>query len=109
MSKSQEPKKEVQLRDTRDQFVSYSNLASVTMTPEEAILTFGMRDVDSPNTGTTIAKLYISPAHAKRLAAALARIVQGYEETFGEIAADPIDRLSKGARQKLGIPETKEE
>jgi hypothetical protein len=97
--KKDTPKKSVQ--DSPSELVFYSNIASVSLTPEEAILHFGQRDSEDPNKGEGVAKVYLSLPHAKRLASVLAKGLSRHEEVFGEIIADPEKRLSPEILKKI--------
>ena len=97
--------KEVGITDDPKQLVAYANIATASSTAEEFILHFGLRNPDDPNVGIGVAKVYLSLPHAKRLALALAQVVKGYEETFGEIATDPLSRLTPEARSRIEVKE----
>jgi len=62
----------------------YSNQMVVTHTKEEFIVDFLMV---SPPAGTVTARVVLSPAHARRVVAALSENVRKYEEVFGAIPA----------------------
>ncbi len=93
--------KTVSMKDSPNKFVCYSNIVGVNISAEEATLIFGLRDEGNPQEATMIAKLYISPSHAKRLAATLVKIVKSYEDMFGELAVDPEERLRPEFRAKI--------
>ncbi len=93
--------KRVSMKESPNQFVGYSNVVAVNISAEETILLFGLREHQNPDQANSVAKLYISPAHAKRLAKTLAGVIETYEETFGEIIADPLERMSPEARAKI--------
>lgn len=63
---------------------TYSNLAQIAHTKEEFVIDFMNL---MPPQGIVNARIYISPGHAKRLAAALADNVRRYEEQFGKLEA----------------------
>jgi len=60
----------------------YANMAQIAHTKEEFVLDF--MNIMPPQ-GVMSARVYVSPAHAKRLAHALADNVKKYEEQFGKI------------------------
>ena len=62
----------------------YSNAMQVTHTKEEFALDF-MSMI--PPQGLLNARIIVSPAHMKRIIAALAENLRGYEASFGEVVA----------------------
>ena len=84
-----------------DEITAYANIVAIMFGPDEVILHFGLRNADDPNKGIGVAKIFINPAHAKRLTAALSGALQQVESIFGEINADPISKLSPDQLQKL--------
>ncbi len=68
----------------------YSNNMLVAHTREEFIIDWLMT---APNGSSLVSRVIVSPAHCKRILAALADNVQKYERQFGEIvpagALDP--------------------
>ncbi len=60
----------------------YSNLVQVAHTKEEFVLDFMSM---MPPQGIVNARVYLAPAHVKRLATALHDNVKKYEEQFGKI------------------------
>ena len=83
--------------------IFYSNYTAVTMTPDEVIFRFAGRDLEDPAKALEVARLIVSPGHAKRVLAVLANIVRIYETNFGEIVADPLQRLTPEGRKNLGV------
>ena len=88
-----------------EQPVFYVNVCSVSITPEEAILQFGLRALEDPSQANGVAAVYMSLAHAKRLAEALSQTLQRYEKVFGEIITDPTTLLPQEMREQLGVSE----
>ena len=67
---------------------TYANNMMVAHTQEEFILDFILL---TPPSGTVNARVIVSPAQAKRIAAVLADNISKYESNFGEIVtAQPI-------------------
>ena len=64
----------------------FSNFAQVGSTPDAFVLDFSF--VQGP-TGWLLARLMLSPQHAKRLSMALAETIAKFEERFGKIDAGP--------------------
>ena len=60
----------------------YANLAQIAHTKEEFVIDFMIM---MPPQGIVNARVYLSPAHAKRLANALLDNVKKYEEQFGKL------------------------
>ena len=67
----------------------YSNLAAIRHTREEFLFDFAFVFPDGP-IGKLIARLIVSPAHAKRFMEALESNVRRYEEAFGPIVPADI-------------------
>lgn len=84
----------------------YSNYTAVTMTPDEVIFRFGGRDLEDASKALEVARLVVSPAHAKRLLGVLANIIKIYETNFGQLFADPLQRLTPEGRKNLGIDDS---
>ncbi len=62
----------------------YSNLAFINFTPAEIVLDFAQILPRTPR-GSLLARVIMSPIHAKLLHAALGQNLAGYERQFGEI------------------------
>ncbi len=60
----------------------YANLAQIAHTKEEFVIDFMSM---MPPQGIVAARVYLSPAHTKRLANALLDNVKKYEEQFGKV------------------------
>lgn len=86
--------------------IFYSNYTAVTMTPDEIIFRFAGRDLEDAAKALEVARIVVSPAHAKRLLTVLANIIKIYETNFGELVADPLQRLTPEGRKNLGIEES---
>jgi hypothetical protein len=67
----------------------YSNLAAIRHSREEFIFDFAFIFPDGPM-GKLVARIILSPAHAKRFAEALESNLKRYEETFGPIVPADI-------------------
>ena len=96
-----------EITDTPGEPLFYSNFATIRSTPEEILIHFGLR-TDEPSKGVGVAKAVLSLAHAKRLAGALARVIETYEKSFGSIQEDISKRLTPEGRKLLGIPDKEE-
>jgi len=84
----------------------YANVVMVLMGPEEVVLRFGLRTDEDPLKGIGFAKIYLSPAHAKRLVTALKNGIEQVEGMFGEIAENPIPKLTTEQLQQLQQDQT---
>ncbi|MBU1039321.1 DUF3467 domain-containing protein [Patescibacteria group bacterium] len=60
----------------------YANMAQIAHTKEEFVIDFLNL---MPPQGIVAARVYLNPAHAKRLAAALTENIKKHEEQFGKI------------------------
>lgn len=63
---------------------TYSNLAAIRHSREEFIFDFAFIFPDGP-LGKLVARVILSPAHAKRFSEALQENIKRYEEMFGPI------------------------
>lgn len=97
------------ISDNSEQKVSYSDVAAIRATAEEIIFHFGLRQEDNPSSGKGVAKIYVSPAHAKRIANALVSSIKRYEEMFGAIEADFEKRLAPEILEQLKKAKTKQQ
>jgi hypothetical protein len=62
----------------------YANVAAIRHSREEFIFDFAFLFPDGP-AGKLVARLILSPAHAKRFLEALASNVQGFEASYGPL------------------------
>ncbi len=71
------------LNDVPSIFMTYANLCNITVTPEEVILHFGIRDIEKAakgiNEGTGVAKVFLGLDHAKRFHEALGKTLEGHQ------------------------------
>ncbi|MBC7364382.1 MAG: DUF3467 domain-containing protein [Candidatus Aminicenantes bacterium] len=84
---SQDSQKEKKLDIKVDENVAtgqYSNLAAIRHSREEFIFDFAFVFPDGPM-GKLVARIILSPAHAKRFSEALLENLRRYEEMFGPI------------------------
>lgn len=91
----------VDIQKGPDEITTYANIVGIMFGPDEVILHFGLRNIDDPNKGTGVAKIYLNSAHAKRLMAALGAAVQKIESIFGEINANPVSKMTAEQLKKL--------
>jgi len=94
----------MEIEHSSDEFVTYSNVGSVSINLEEAILHFALGGPANPQKALGVARIYLSLPHVKRFAHSLLQAIQRYEEVMGEIPADPMASLTPEVREKLGIP-----
>jgi hypothetical protein len=95
-----EHKGEVKIKDSPNEFTTYSDIGGVTMTPEELIFHFGLRSQENPGEANGVVKVYVALAHAKRIALILAQLITQYEETFGEIDTQRAKRLAEVLKRR---------
>lgn len=91
--------------DTPNDFVFYSNVTSVQVSPEEIVVQFGLIKPSNPARSASVARAYMTPSHAKRLMVLLAGMVEQYESAFGPIITNHEDRFTPEARKRLGVSE----
>lgn len=90
MEQNQPQKQELQIKiHDNDAKGSYSNMMQVLHTKEEFILDFFL---NAPPQAMLASRIIMSPAHAKRMAAALAENIKRYEQSFGPVKeSDPAE------------------
>jgi hypothetical protein len=76
--------KKIAIEIPKDVPVHYANLAFITHTPAEMVLDFAQFLPRAPK-GQVVARVIMSPVHAKLLQMALAQNIATYERKFGEI------------------------
>jgi hypothetical protein len=79
----------------------YANIVMVVVSPEEVIFHFGLRDEEDPFKGIGVAKVYLGPAHAKRLMNALKNGIEQVESIFGKINENPVEKLTPEQLEQL--------
>ena len=83
----------------------YANVAVISHTPAEMIMDFAQVLPRTPR-GKVVARVIMSPMHAKMLHAALAQNIANYERQFGEIR---IPHSTSLADQLFRFPQQGEE
>lgn len=102
-------KDDVVFTSSPDTYTGYANIARTMLTPEEAIFSFGLRDPEDPAKAVTLATIYMSLPHLKRLSASLPQLIAQHESIFGEIPADADARLTEYGKKYLANAQKKEE
>lgn len=85
----------------------YSNMVQIGHTQEEFILDF--LNIFPP-AGSAVARVMVSPAHAKRLASALVENIKKYEEQFGEVklnVGQAVPTINTTSDHKFGFDTNK--
>jgi hypothetical protein len=77
-------KKKISIEIPADLQAQYANLAFITHTPAEMVLDFA-QFLPRTAKGKVVARVIMSPMHAKMFQAALAQNISNYERQFGEI------------------------
>jgi hypothetical protein len=78
------PAKRIGIEIPKELEAVYSNVAFISHTPAELILDFAQVLPRMPK-GSIVARVIMSPMHAKMLQRALAQNIANYEKQFGEI------------------------
>jgi hypothetical protein len=87
--------------DTKGLTTTYANFCRFHATPEELILDFGLNTSTEPNPKEPVkltTRLVINYYTAKRLSAALQRVVQEHEKAYGKLELDFRKRTQPGKR-----------
>lgn len=97
-SQPQQPKPESQQRISvdlpKDLTAVYANMAFISHTPAELVLDFAQVLPRSPR-GRVMARVIMSPIHAKMLHSALTQNLANYEKKYGEIKLPQGPNLAK--------------
>jgi hypothetical protein len=89
MADPQKPQQQVQIKaDEKELTGQYSNLVVVHHNAEEFTLNFVYLFPTVPQ-GKMVARMIVSPTHAKRLMRALQENISRYEEQFGQLREGP--------------------
>lgn len=81
--------------------VIFSNGASIVFSSEDVAFLFGVRDPEAPGEVHTMARVYLTPAHAKRFCYALQQQLARFEDVFGQIDPDPVGSLPEEKRRAI--------
>lgn len=92
---------EVVIKENPNEFSAYANINAISVTPEEVVFNFGVRDVNNPNEAKSVAKIYLSLPHAKRIALVLTEVLTNYERMFGEILPEAHMRLTEEGLKRV--------
>lgn len=94
MTQNQPSGQQVQIKaDDKKLAGSYANMMQVSHTREEFVLDF----VNVlPPSGQLVSRILVSPAHAKRILAALEENIKKYESQFKKIEGADADKPSFG-------------
>lgn len=89
-----------------DRQVVYCNVFSVAMSPFDLIFDFGYKSPEQMRSKTTefevVARVAMSPSHAKTMVTILQGLVSRYEETFGAIPTPPLPASDTGTPTEGG-------
>ena len=76
-------------------YETYANLFSVTGSPEEVTLDFGLFRPERKHAARLKARVFLNYYNAKRLITGLTQTVRRYEQTYGTIETDVRKRMRK--------------
>ncbi len=94
MAQEQNKAQQVQIKANDEKLAgSYANMMQVSHTREEFVLDFVNL---LPPSGQLVSRVLISPAHAKRIVAALTDNIKKYESQFQKIADEGEEKPSFG-------------
>ncbi len=93
MSKKENKQKKVEIKMDEDTAMGkYSNICSLSHTPEEFVVDYIFMPPNSPQ-AKIVSRILMSPGHAKRLQLALNDNIKKYEKKFGKIS--PSEKMDK--------------
>ena len=75
-------------RDPAEITTVFSNFLSVTSTPEEVFLEFGIRDREDPNEVRVTHAIIVTPTHAQRIVKTIEKNLEGWRQRFEEFAKE---------------------
>ena len=94
MSQDKAPGQQIQIKaDDKKLAGSYANMMQVSHTREEFVLDFVNL---LPPSGQLVSRILVSPAHAKRIMAALEDNIKKYEAQFAKIEGADHDKPAFG-------------
>ncbi len=94
MAQNKAPGQPVQIKASDEKLAGkYANMMQVSHTREEFVLDFVNL---IPPSGQLVSRVLISPAHAKRIVAALTDNIKKYETQFQKIAEEGADKPNFG-------------
>ena len=94
MAQEQKQGQQVQIKASDEKLAgSYANMMQVSHTREEFVLDFVNL---LPPSGQLVSRILLSPAHAKRILAALEDNIKKYEAQFNKIEGADSDKPSFG-------------
>ncbi len=78
---------------------AYVNVMDVTMGPFDVVIDFGFKGPEQSRRGSAdydiVARIAMSPGHAKSMLPLLARMIADYEQQVGPIPAPGFDDMAK--------------
>ncbi|MDA3792889.1 MAG: DUF3467 domain-containing protein [Elusimicrobia bacterium] len=93
MTAKPDNKKQVEIKmDEETAMGKYSNVCSLSHTPEEFVMDYIFIPPKSPQ-AKVVSRILMSPGHAKRLQMALSDNIKKYEKKFGKIS--PSEKMDK--------------
>ncbi|MEA3507263.1 MAG: DUF3467 domain-containing protein [Elusimicrobiota bacterium] len=93
MTEKPQSKQKIEIKmDEETAMGKYSNICSISHTPEEFVLDFIFIPPNSPR-AKVISRVLMSPGHAKRLQMALEENLKNYEKKYGRIS--PSEKMDK--------------
>ncbi len=84
---------EVTLSEPENMPAYYANLCGIASSAEEVIFTFAQRDIGDPTQAKGIVRVYTSPAHARRIAEVLTRVMEAHREQSIQALPEEIRKL----------------
>lgn len=91
----------VHIESGPNEITTYANTVGMLFGADELLLHFALRSETDPTKGLGVAKIYLSLPHAKRMVKALSKGIEEIEKLFGEIVADPAEKLTAEKLQEL--------
>ncbi len=97
------------ITDNPNQPITYSNMCGVQFGPEDVMLQFAIRDAANPNHGFAVSRVYSNVSNMKRLIFILNKALKDYEDVFGEVPFDPIQRVTPEGMRRIQEQQEKKE
>jgi hypothetical protein len=84
-----------------NEITTYAHVVGLLFGTDEVLFHFALRTETDLTKAIGVARVYLSLPHAKRMLQALSAGIENLEKLFGEIVADPAQRLTPEQLQEL--------
>ena len=89
------------ITDNPNQPIIYTNMCGVQFGPEDVLLQFAIRDTSERNNGYAVGRVYSNMSNMKRLIFILNKSLKEFEDLFGEIPMDVMERITPEGKRRM--------